>query len=281
MNREEYLEIKNRAWNWYKNGMRSWILATIKDFANAPQWVKDAVCYYQGNSKIDFDFVVDRDDVNLLKEYDTQIDTILRASQRLNFKVNYTKELLEFFEAQREGNEYETIDALCDMIITAINAGGSLGKEFGSYGTLLGGTFNITSVLNDRSEIYKLCDSIRNLGYDPYECLCETMKELETRTGAWNEAEGKWCKDLGAYTLKEAIEKADNCFKDIPAFNSLKLLKEDQNFWLFGEWDVDDISFFDDKTLDESHECLDGEKVKVKKWYKADYSKCKLGEQKC
>lgn len=30
MNRQEYLEIKNRAWNWYKNGMTSWSLATIK-----------------------------------------------------------------------------------------------------------------------------------------------------------------------------------------------------------------------------------------------------------
>lgn len=30
MNRQEYIEIKNRAWNWYKNGMMSWILTTIK-----------------------------------------------------------------------------------------------------------------------------------------------------------------------------------------------------------------------------------------------------------
>ena len=259
MNRQEYIEIKNRAWKWYKNGMKSWILTTIKDFANPPQWVKNAVCYYQGNSKIDFDFVVDCDDVNLLKRYDTQIDTILRASQRLNFKVNYTKELLEFQEAERDSDEYEMIDALCDMIITAINAGGSLGKEFGSYGALLGSTFNITSVLNDRSEIYKLCDSIRYLGYEPYKCLCETMKELETRTGSWNEQEGKWCKDLGAYTEQEAYEIA----------------KEKGIFYNFG-------LEYDQKTKEPywvSDNSADWKKLKIKKWYKADYSKCKLGEQ--
>lgn len=50
MNRQEYIEIKNRAWNWYKNGMTSWILATIKDFANAPyENCKIAVCPYCKN----------------------------------------------------------------------------------------------------------------------------------------------------------------------------------------------------------------------------------------
>lgn len=265
MNRQEYIEIKNRAWNWYKNGMTSWILATIKDFANAPQWVKDVACYFQGNSKIDFDFVVDRDDVNLLKKYDTQIDTILRASQRLNFKVNYTKELLEFFEAERDSDEYEMIDALCDMCVVSMNAGIDY-REGDIDKLLIMGTINLHSitpsnVLSDRNIGY-IVAMLQLKGYDPYKCLLETIKELNTRTGAWNDQEGKWCKYLGAYTEQEARDK----LLEIERIEWFILKHEDDDFWYFGQ--DDGVDFFENK-----------ERAirKVKKWYKADYTKCKLG----
>ena len=260
MNRQEYLEIKNRAWNWYKNGMKSWILTTIKDFANAPQWVKDAVCYYQGNSKIDFDFVVDRDDVNLLKKYDTQIDTILRASQRLNFKVNYTKELLEFQEAERDGDEYEMIDAICDMMVVAINAGKGLSSPYTGVANI---SYEVALLAYDSDDmgIIELCSLLRYHGYNPYQCLLETIKELNTRTGAWNEAEGKWCKDLGAYTEQEAYEIA----------------KEKGIFYNFGlEYDKKTKEAY---WVSDTNDSADWKKLKIKKWYKADYSQCKLGEE--
>lgn len=251
MTNEQFKEIKDMAWDWWCKNMLDWAVNTIKDFDNAPEWVKNGV-----DNSLDPD--------NLQK--------LLRLSQSRNLEVNYAKELTELFEARRDNNEYGMIDALCDMVIIAMNAGAILGDEHSEwfYNNL------INPIKYAKPYTLGLLYEIRQKGYDPYLCLLETIKELRTRTGAWNEAEGKWCKDLGAYTLNEAIEKADNCFKDIPAFISLKLLKEDEDFWLFGEWDVDDVSFFDDKTLDESYECLDGERVKVKKWYKADYENCKI-----
>lgn len=256
MNIEQYGEIKNRAWNWYKRGMRSWSLATIKDFANAPQWAKDAVCYYQGNAKLDFAFIVDCDDVNLLKKYNAQIDAMLRASQRLNFEVNYVKELLEFYEAHRDKDEYEMIDALCDMIIIALNAGAYLGSDF-NYTT----NKNLVCSLTDRNmQISGLLVELVVRGYDAYKCLCETVKELESRVGSWNEELGKWCKDLGAYTEQEAY----------------KIAKEQGIFYNFGlEYDKETKEPY---WVSDTNDSANWKKLKIKKWYKADYSKCKAKE---
>lgn len=181
--------------------------------------------------------------------------------QKANFEVNYSKELTEFYEAKRDKNEYEMIDALCDMVIVSINAGAVLGNN---YSDMLYN--NITNPLK-YNPIYVrgLLFELRNRGYDPYLCLLETIKELETRTGAWNEELGKWCKDLGAYTLKEAEDKVwDKMQCGWFAFE-----KEDDEFWYFGA---------DDEVGLPENERGWGI-VKVKKWYKADYSGCKLAEQ--
>lgn len=256
MTDNQFIEIKSRAWNWYKRGMREWSLATIKDFANAPQWAKDAICDYQSNEKVDFAFVVDCDDVNLLKKYDAQIDAMLLASQRGNFEVNFIKELLEFAEAKRDGDDYEMVDALCDMLITAMNANVinntntlSLARNFLSFGL----EYSFSAIF---------C-TFEIMGYDPYKCLLETVKELETRTGSWNEKEGKWCKDLGAYTIEEAKSKvSDKMWEKHHSLDSVEKSKEDDDYWYF-DCEIDDGYYIDEK---------------VKKWYKADYSGCKLAE---
>ena len=43
----------------------------------------------------------------LLEEW-RAVRNISVEDQKKNFKVNYTKELIEFFEAERDNNEYET-----------------------------------------------------------------------------------------------------------------------------------------------------------------------------
>lgn len=64
----------------------------------------------------------------------------------------------------------------------------------------------------------------------------ETVKEIETRTGAWNEAEGKWCKDLGAYSSEEALKEAEKYLSDNCIFpHDLSIVKEDCDFWLIAE----------------------------------------------
>lgn len=73
------------------------------------------------------------------------------------YKMLY-EELQEFLTAYSEQNEYEMIDALCDVIVVATGA-------------------------------------IHKLGYDPTEALSETVKEITSRQGNFNEDTGKWEKD--------------------------------------------------------------------------------------
>lgn len=69
-----------------------------------------------------------------------------------------SEELQEFYSAYAEGEEYEMVDALCDIIVVATGA-------------------------------------IHKLGYDPEEALVETVLEITSRNGSFNEITGKWEKD--------------------------------------------------------------------------------------
>jgi len=68
------------------------------------------------------------------------------------------EELQEFYSAVAEENEHETVDALCDIIVVAVGA-------------------------------------IHKLGYTPEDALRETVEEITSRKGSFNEAVGKWQKD--------------------------------------------------------------------------------------
>ena len=221
-------EIRDMAWEWWYKNMLDWAVNTIKDFDNAPKWVKSGV-----DNSLEPD--------NLQK--------LLRLSQSRNFDVNYSKELTEFLEAKRDDNEYKMIDALCDMVIVSINAGAVLGND---YSEML--YSNITNPLRYRPTYVRgLLFEIRKRGYDPYKCLVETIKELNTRTGAWNEQEGKWCKHDGAYTKEEAREVAKKILlKDWIEYPH-SVLRKGQRYWQFVSHDFE-----------------------IKEWYKADYENCKI-----
>lgn len=182
--------------------------------------------------------------------------------QRANFKVNYTKELLEFFEAQRDNNRYEMIDSICDMAITAINAGFDF-YVLDCIDDYTLPTFNIINPLFDDNTLSLLLIELEKVGYNPYKCLLETIKELETRTGKWCEKEGKWIKDLGAYTEEEAIKKVSaKVWNEYHSLDSVEKQKEDDEYWYF-DCEIDDGYYIEEK---------------AKKWYRADYEKCKIVE---
>lgn len=229
MTQGQFKEIRDMAWDWWCKNMLDWAVNTIKDFDNAPKWVKSGV-----DNSLEPD--------NLQK--------LLRLSQSRNFDVNYSKELTEFLEAKRDNNEYKMIDALCDMVIVSINAGAVLGNDCSEmlYS-------NITNPLRYRPTYVRgLLFEIRKRGYEPYKCLVETIKELNTRTGAWNEQEGKWCKHDGAYTKEEAREVAKKILlKDWVEYPH-SVLRKGQRYWQFV-----------------SHDHFE-----IKEWYKADYENCKI-----
>ncbi|RDU73014.1 hypothetical protein CQA57_05675 [Helicobacter anseris] len=171
-----------------------------------------------------------------------------KEDQKRNFRVDYTKELAKFFEAERDNNQYEMIKALCNMIVVAINAGAirntlcfKISNNFFSFG-----------LENSINTIFCTFDI---LGYDPYKCLLETIKELNSRTGSWNEEEGKWVEDLGAYTEEEAWIKAKRIeSKCVLVCRPNEMLGVPEDTWVFEGRDL----------------------IEIKKWYKADYASCKL-----
>lgn len=126
-----------------------------------------------------------------------------------------TEEVTEYLRAN---NDYERIDALCDIAVFCIN-GASLIKDVSKVYEFLSvdGNVDIYDVLNEISTIkedsyihHNLFNCIDNcilmimdLGYDFDKCMEETLKEIESRTGAINPKTGKWEK----FKTDEAKEK--------------------------------------------------------------------------
>lgn len=83
-----------------------------------------------------------------------------------------------------------------------------------------------------------------------YECLDETLKEIESRTGRYSEEKKKFVKDIGFYTREQLLEYLQKTYE----FNGKWVIQEKD------EW------FICKKELDS-----DENEYKFKKWYKADY----------
>lgn len=146
---------------------------------------------------------------------------ITRDMQLKAITANILEELTEYLRAT---NNHESINALCDMAIFSLN-----GMKY-SVGSYMFFKRDINSKENRKVSIqedilknirkiekYKrlgfdsseavifddylieiVIDSlsaIQHLGYEPFNCLAETIKEIQSRTGMYNEALGKWIKD--------------------------------------------------------------------------------------
>lgn len=83
-----------------------------------------------------------------------------------------------------------------------------------------------------------------------YECLDETLKEIESRTGRYSDEKKKFVKDKGFYTREQLLEYLQKTYE-----YSGKWVIQEQDGW-----------FICKKELDS-----DENEYKFKKWYKADY----------
>lgn len=197
-----------------------------------------------------------------LEDWRTSRDLTIEM-QKDNFKVNYTKELLEYFEAERDNDDEGMIDAICDLIVIAINAGYTVSSD-----DLLRASetkdrdlssneisWELCGCLSGTSELHRLIKALVTKGYNPYLCLLETVEELNSRQGKWDELQGKWVKDIGAYNMHEATQIADSHFKKLNINSPIAMTTNDTHY-LFT--------------------CEDNPVLRVSKWIKADYSKCKL-----
>lgn len=94
-------------------------------------------------------------------------------------------------------------------------------------------------------------------GVNPLDWLDETVREVESRTGTWDETKGKFVKELGAYSKEEAYEKA------IKHGNGAKV----ELLFDYGEeWEF----MFTDSNIADDKE--GNSEFTVKRWYKAQYN---------
>ncbi|EAJ3649647.1 hypothetical protein C7U06_08565 [Campylobacter jejuni] len=100
----------------------------------------------------------------------------------------------------------------------------------------------------------------KNLGFNFYKCMLEKIKEIESRTGFYDERLNRFVEKIGAYCEREAFDLAINDFKLTNVPNKYFLDKEGSDFWC--------IRIEDNNG--------DYEKYYIRKWYKADYESCRL-----
>ena len=186
-------------------------------------------------------------------------------SQQKGFMPNILDEIREYYLAQ---DDNERVAELCDVVIFCLNVNEleefSLNKQPISLTYLMSNlglmiNKNYTGLkLDFERELTKSCikglidisiNIIKRMGYNPYECLKEKVKEIESRTGRYDESLGKFIKDKGAYTQEEAKNLTYKEFGD--DFEIVNTKENEEYFYLW---------------ITTTKEAL---QTTVKKWHKA------------
>ena len=142
-----------------------------------------------------------------LKDIETRL-SIWRGERHLTIEgqkqglvSNILEELTEYSRSQ---NDLERIDSLCDIMVFTINSFDYIelykGFTVSEMQSIPEARALAISVLEDIINrpyyvIYVCCQAIRVMGYNPYHCMLETLKEISSRTGHYDETIGKFVKD--------------------------------------------------------------------------------------
>ncbi|AKT91096.1 hypothetical protein CUREO_1252 [Campylobacter ureolyticus RIGS 9880] len=143
-------------------------------------------------------------------------------NQRDGLIGNLCEEMAEYYRAT---NDDEKIDALCDMGVFAYNSldtgvedlwgklnDSLLNTRFFPLSTLdevsqVDYTIKRQAILDANTDIYRLIKACEKetsiMGYDFYKCMLETIKEISSRTGHYDENIHKFVKDKS----REAVKK--------------------------------------------------------------------------
>lgn len=210
------------------------------------------------------------------KECQAKLDAIVESLQKWCDERNLTKDqqkenllsnvLEELTELARARTLNEIVDALCDICVFAINANSDrLFYQHSGGCKLFDGDakFNFIAVIMqniqyDRFDdiVYSCFGTMQQLGYDPFKAMNETIKEICSRTGKWDDKLGKFVKDAGVYSDSQSLTEFEKS--------------------IFDKYPDDNVSF--DFRNNEVDVIIDYGKeiITYKLWYKADYNKCKL-----
>ncbi|EAI7224577.1 hypothetical protein CK602_04625 [Campylobacter coli] len=190
-------------------------------------------------------------------------------NQREEFLGNVFEKVSKYFRAK---DDLERVDALCDIVIFCFNSFNldyDILERQKDYDIKKITIVDITdsldymvasfykNELDNFPFIYKIIfnclNLVKNLGFDFYKCMLETIKEIESRTGYYDEGLNKFTKDKGVYNTKEAYDK----FLKENISDDFYVLEDNEEFVIFDK---------------ENDFALD----KFKKWYKADYESCRI-----
>lgn len=198
-------------------------------------------------------------------------------NQREEFLGNVFEKVSEYFRAK---NDLERVDALCDIVIFCFNSFNldykTLEKQ-NDYDVTKISIVEITDDLTyttakfmrkdfkDFNNIYRLvfnCEHLcKNLGFDFYKCMLEKIKEIESRTGFYDERLKKFVDKICAFSKDEALSNVSKDFGFLGNSIIYKLTQEDKNFWFITCKEIETNLQID---------------YKVKKIYKADYKSYRL-----
>lgn len=146
-------------------------------------------------------------------------------NQQAGFLGNVFEEISEYFRAK---NDLERVDALCDIAVFCFNVND---VKFSNYECYMKSDkvdcefFDIVSKINsiiiyranfEESPVKVFLDTLiallhkkcERLKFDFYKCMLETIKEIESRTGYYDEKLKKFIKDTSDYA-KAKWYKAD------------------------------------------------------------------------
>lgn len=166
-------------------------------------------------------------DLTRLQELENQLQLwreerhISTMSQRPSLLANFLEELTELERARLQDDIEGQIDAYCDMLVFLLNAypftfslsqptidsnlkifkdTNSLNKykflrDILSYIEYLVNVDDIPNAYSLVNSISLLTTAIYSLNYNPLDCLQETIKEISSRTGTWDNSIQKFIKD--------------------------------------------------------------------------------------
>ena len=141
--------------------------------------------------------------VNVMEEFG-ELATALREYERFS-KPSYP------YQKNKKYTEHGIIDALCDISVFTINAGADIPcenkisgiennifKTYKTYETLLNacGGYSIGFNAYAFNGVLRTCAVLcYKLGFDFQKAMDETIKEISSRTGSYDEKAKKWVKD--------------------------------------------------------------------------------------
>lgn len=233
--------------------------------------------------------------------------------QLAGLPANLLEECVEYLRAE---NEHEKIDALCDMLVFLLNSYDAEVDEGMVYELPINDNINSLLITNAAVLISEYFSSsvdckefkyrfknminliicvINKLGFKPYDAMLETIKEISSRTGKYDESKKKFIKEPGAYNREDALEYVMTKFGDKQG-----ILREDENYWYYGTPAIRELTLKPDKTNEATvsefrpelryytnpftgqSEVMYETKIisgsvngKIKKWYKANYDMCR------